>query len=200
MIANNYILPVSCVVVYLLFCYFGSAFMAKRKAFDLVVPLAAWNLFLAVFSTYGALRTVPHMLHRITTLSFEETVCQAPYTAFGSGAAGLATQFFILSKIPELVDTIFIVLRKKPLIFLHWYHHVTVLLYCWNSYVTESSAGLHFVAMNYTVHSVMYMYYFLQATKLMPKWFPVIIITIMQVRVFLSYSPAILLSFYHTYI
>ena len=52
---------------------------------------------------------------------------------------------FIYSKVPELVDTAFVVLRKKPLIFLHWYHHVTVLLYCWHSYYTLSSAGLYFV-------------------------------------------------------
>ena len=37
-----------------------------------------------------------------------------------------------------------------------------MLLYCWNSYVTESSAGLWFAAMNYSVHAVMYMYFYLQ--------------------------------------
>jgi len=179
--ANNYVIPVVAVACYLLFCYFGRQIMSKRQAFDLVGPLAAWNLFLSLFSFYGACRTVPHMLQRILSLSFEETVCQEPFIAFGSGASGLATQFFILSKIPELVDTIFIVIRKKPLIFLHWYHHVTVLLYCWNSYVTESSAGLYFVSMNYTVHAVMYFYYFLAATKSIPRWFPTPIITLMQI-------------------
>jgi elongation of very long chain fatty acids protein 6 len=93
----------------------------------------------------------------------------------------LAVQLFILSKIPELIDTVFIVLRKKPLIFLHWYHHVTVLIFCWNSYVTLAGAGLYFVSMNYTVHAVMYLYFFLQAVKRVPKWFPSWIITLMQI-------------------
>jgi elongation of very long chain fatty acids protein 6 len=34
------------------------------------------------------------------------------------------------SKVPETIDTLFIVLRRQKLIFLHWYHHATVLVYC----------------------------------------------------------------------
>jgi len=45
--------------------------------------------------------------------------------------------------------------------FLHWYHHITVLLFCWHSYAVTSSTGLYFVAMNFSVHAVMYGYYYL---------------------------------------
>jgi len=76
--------------------------------------------------------------------------------------------------VPELLDTAFIVLRKKPLIFLHWYHHVTVLLYCWHCYATRSSAGLWFTAMNFGVHALMYYYYFLTALRVHPWWAPVV--------------------------
>lgn len=37
---------------------------------------------------------------------------------------------FNVSKVFEFVDTIFIVLRKKPLMFLHYYHHVVTMLFC----------------------------------------------------------------------
>lgn len=178
---NNYVIPVGCVVGYLLFCYFGKKIMANVQPFGLVNTLAAWNLFLSLFSFYGAFRTVPHLLHRLTVVSFEDAVCQNAMESYGSGACGFAVMLFILSKIPELIDTVFIVLRKKPLIFLHWYHHVTVLLYCWNAYTTQSAAGIWFVAMNYSVHAVMYFYYFLQAAKMMPKWFPSWIITLIQI-------------------
>lgn len=138
---SNYSVPFITVALYLAFCYFGQKIMATRNPLRMMPSLAFWNLFLSLFSTYGTIRTVPHLLNRILTLPFERTICEAPHTAFGAGTCGLAVQLFIISKIPELFDTIFIVLRKKPLIFLHWYHHVTVLLYCWNSYVTESAAG-----------------------------------------------------------
>jgi len=67
---------------------------------------------------------------------------------------------FIFSKIPELVDTVFLVLQKKEVIFLHWFHHVTVLMYCWHAYITPTATGLWFASINYSVHSIMYFYYF----------------------------------------
>ena len=193
---NNYIVPVVCVVAYLLFCYYGQKIMEKRKAFDLTTTLAVWNLFLSLFSAWGAFKTVPHMLDRVANNTLEENVCDHVHEAYGCGTCGFAVILFILSKIPELIDTVFIVLRKKPLIFLHWYHHVTVLLYCWNAYVTMSSAGLWFVSMNYTVHAVMYFYYYLQAIKKIPKWFPSWIITLMQITQMIIGTFVVGASFY----
>jgi len=110
-----------------------------------------------------------------------ENLCFDPESHFGSGATGFWVQMFCLSKFPELIDTFFIVIHKKPLIFLHWYHHISVLLYCWHAYVTKAPAGLFFVTMNYGVHAIMYFYYFLMAVKLKPKWFNSIWITVCQI-------------------
>lgn len=42
----------------------------------------------------------------------------------------------------ELGDTLFLVFRGKTVPFLHWYHHVTVLYFCWLGYVpTQSMVG-----------------------------------------------------------
>ncbi|RXG68960.1 Elongation of very long chain fatty acids protein 6 [Armadillidium vulgare] len=84
---------------------------------------------------------------------------------------GFWNWMFTLSKVPELGDTIFIVLRKQPLIFLHWYHHVTVLLYAWYSYPDYIATARWFICMNYLVHSAMYTYYALKALKFrVPRW------------------------------
>jgi hypothetical protein len=150
-------IPIGFVVVYLLGCYFGMKFMNKidyKKIWDTRNLLSFWNFLLCTFSFVGALRTVPPLLHNITTMPFVDTICRPGDHDWGVGATGLWVQLFCLSKIPELIDTFFIVQRKRPLIFLHWYHHVTVLLYCWHAYTTEASQALYFVAMNYSVHAV----------------------------------------------
>jgi hypothetical protein len=97
----------------------------------------------------------------------------------------------------ELIDTFFIVIHKKPLIFLHWYHHITVLLYCWHSYVTTSPTGIIFTAMNYTVHATMYGYYFLMALRMKPKWFNPMVITAMQISQMVVGVATTIVSYYY---
>ena len=193
---DNWAIPITLVTVYMGFCYFGKKYMAKRDAFDLRMPLAFWNLFLSTFSFMGMARTVPHLLNNLKNMSLEDNLCTDPQIAFGDGATGLWVQLFIYSKIPELVDTFFIVARKKNLIFLHWYHHVTVLLFCWHSYATEASTGLFFVAMNYSVHAVMYGYYFLMAVRMKPKWLPPAVITVAQISQMVVGTSLCVMSFF----
>uniref|UniRef100_A0A3Q2QGV5 Elongation of very long chain fatty acids protein n=1 Tax=Fundulus heteroclitus TaxID=8078 RepID=A0A3Q2QGV5_FUNHE len=66
----------------------------------------------------------------------------------------------------HLGDTAFVVLRKQKLIFLHWYHHITVLLYSWYSYKDMVAGGGWFMTMNYGVHALMYSYYAARAAGL----------------------------------
>jgi hypothetical protein len=140
--------------------------MKNRKPFELNKFLIVWNAGLAIFSIIGALKTVPHLAHVILTKGYEFTIAGPGRDWCGGGAIGLWAQLFVFSKTPELGDTVFIILRKKPLIFLHWYHHVTVLLYTWHSYYHMEAYSIYFAAMNYTVHAVMYLYYALAAMKI----------------------------------
>ena len=73
---NNYMLPVCAVIGYVLFVFvIGPAFLKNRSAFVLKNQLAVWNFCLSMFSFWGASRTVPWLLYRITHESFEDTVC-----------------------------------------------------------------------------------------------------------------------------
>lgn len=173
-------IPITAVVIYMIAIYQGKKFMDKieySKIWNLKKQLALWNAFLCFLSFAGACRTVPHLLYNLMNQSYEETICTTA-ESWGSGSTGLWVQIFVFSKFPELWDTFYIVARKRPLIFLHWYHHVTVLLYCWHAYSTEASQALYFVAMNYSVHAVMYGYYCLMALKIKPPIPPVFITSI----------------------
>lgn len=178
---DNYWIPVTALAIYLTFCFGTQSFLEGKKAFDLRTPLALWNALLSSFSFLGMCRTVPYLLSNILLSDYQDTVCVNPRETWGGGPVGFWVMLFIFSKLPELIDTVFIVLRKRPLIFLHWYHHVTVLLFCWNAYATLAGTGLYFVAMNYSVHALMYGYYCLTALNMCPKSFPTILITMSQI-------------------
>ena len=143
--------------------------MKTRERFNLRTPLLSWNLGLFIFSTLGAYNTAPIFFHHFFANGLKASVCDEPIQ---HGIAGIWSFLFIISKAPELVDTFFIVLRKQKLIFLHWYHHITVFMYCWYNYCNVINSGQWFITMNYCVHSVMYGYYALRISQLVkvPVW------------------------------
>jgi len=165
--------------LYLIGLWLGTSFMKDRQPFGLKTTLAGWNLFLAVFSLIGAIRTAPHLFVMLKDFGFEYTVCRAGLPGYGNGAVGFWVFLFIFSKYFELFDTVLLVVRKRKVGFLHWYHHCSVLLYCWHAYVWEMPTGIYFVVMNYIVHAIMYFYYFLAAVCAKPpRW--ALMVTIMQ--------------------
>jgi len=177
----------------------GRAYFARREAWSWRTLLAFWNLSLSLFSWIGAFRTAPQLVYNLMTFDLRDNMCGDPAALYGSGSTGLWVQLFVLSKFPELLDTFFIVIHKKPLIFLHWYHHVTVLLYCWHSYVSTSPSGLFFVVMNFSVHAVMYGYYFLMAVRMRPRWFNPIIVTFLQLsQMFVGVGVTVVAFYYYS--
>jgi elongation of very long chain fatty acids protein 6 len=166
--SENWSLSLLYAFLYILIIHCGQRFMKSREKFDLRKPLIAWNFVLAIFSAIGTIRVWPEFIHSIAQRGVEHSVCSRSYT---HGVTGTWAWLFVLSKVPELFDTVFIVLRKQPLIFLHWYHHATVLIYCWFSCRDFSASGRWFVVMNYTVHAFMYTYYAFRALRFnIPKF------------------------------
>lgn len=175
---SNYACPIVAVTLYALFCYFGPKYMAKREAYSFRKTLAGWNLFLAIYSGMTVLRGLPAFYH-VATNPLYHTLCVDPMVTYG-GSMDVWTMLFVISKFAELIDTVFIVVHKKPLILLHWWHHISVLLYCWLAFQTKTPSYSIFGSVNACVHSVMYFYYFLMAVKMKPKWFAPIWITAFQ--------------------
>ncbi|KPA77251.1 putative mitochondrial fatty acid elongase, putative (ELO3.3) [Leptomonas pyrrhocoris] len=157
---------------------------------SIVIPI--WNLFFSVGSCVGLLYCLP-VLYRVVLTTDRDLPGLAPkkdwktgawdydphvrggvYTSlcywnrsfFLDGPTGFWLVTFNLSKILELADTLFLVLKRKPVPFIHWYHHTTVMLFCWHAHVSSISNGLGFAVMNMAVHSLMYFYYFMCACGL----------------------------------
>ena len=155
---------------------FGSQkLMEKREKFQLRTALIAWNLVLAAFSITGSLRLWPEFIYVLQTKGLRHSYCSKDYLFGVTGGWGA---LFVVSKLPELLDTFFIVARKQKLIFLHWYHHFTVLIYAVFSAKDFAGSGRWFCLMNFTVHAFMYSYYAFKALRFkIPKWVNIVLTT-----------------------
>lgn len=160
---NNWLWTFPLCLVYVLLVFSGKRWMSSRPPYDLRRALFAWNLFLTLFSGLGAITLVPHLIHILWKSGLKESVCKTE--ALYNPHLSLWCFLFVLSKIMELGDTAFVILRKSPLQFLHWYHHITVLIYSFFGLgrPVSSAIGIWFGSMNFSVHFIMYGYYTFKA-------------------------------------
>lgn len=147
---------------YVLLVFVGQSIMANRpKIFNRRIVFY-WNFGLATFSLLGFWYILPVALlspHAgLLTVGLKASVCTNA-SWYNHGVSGFFVFLFVTSKTFELIDTVWLVLGKRPVIFLHWYHHITVLLFCWHAYAKAIPTGIWFALVNYGVHSVMYSYY-----------------------------------------
>lgn len=174
--AENWYMSIVFSAIYIVIMFAGQRLMRDRPRFTLQGPLIVWNLLLAVFSLCGSYRFLQHLVFVVNKHGLEHSIC---VNDFIYGVTACWGWQFALSKVAELVDTVFIVLRKQPLIFLHWYHHSTVLIYTWYSISDFTSTARWFCGINFTVHTLMYGYYAFRAMKFkIPKWVNVVITTL----------------------
>eukprot|EP00386_Alphamonas_edax_P005987 GDKI01019525.1.p2 GENE.GDKI01019525.1~~GDKI01019525.1.p2 ORF type:complete len:148 (+),score=36.30 GDKI01019525.1:1-444(+) len=125
--------------------------MRNKQAMPLRAVHIVWNLTLSLLSAIGGyilLTADPGVyMHMIVEEHKLMPVVRAVNT------------LFCVSKIFEFGDTMLLVLKKKPVIFLHLYHHFTVSLYAWHAMYCNVSFGNHFPLINLLIHTLMYFYY-----------------------------------------
>jgi len=168
-------------LIYLVCVYIGQKVMSYREPFELRRPMIIVNFGLALFSIVGLWRVTPELFRALSRHGFEHTVCTASWTQ--DQVPFFWIKLFIWSKYFELIDTAFLILRKRPVAFLHWYHHATVLVFTWNAMSTLMALGQWFTVMNYGVHSLMYGYFAWRSIGYgCPRWIAMSITTLQVVQ------------------
>lgn len=155
-----------CATAYLVFVFACPPYVekyfpaTKTSVYILKKMWMVWNLLVSVFSFYGATRVVPSAISNLKNLSLHDSMCKFQPEQFYETNVGFAMALFAVSKLPEFVDTFFLVFTGKyKLPFLSWFHHVTTFLFAWFAYQEGTSIFIYCAAMNYVVHTIMYFYF-----------------------------------------
>ncbi|XP_012720286.2 ELOVL fatty acid elongase 8b [Fundulus heteroclitus] len=156
--------PVSLIFLgYLCVVWAGPGLMKHRQPVDLKVVLIVYNFAMVGLSAY--------MFHEFLVaswLSRYSLLCQPVDYSTSPLAMRMARVcwWFFFSKVIELSDTLFFILRKKnsQLTFLHVYHHGTMIFNWWAGVKYVAGGQSFFIGLvNTFVHIIMYSYYGLAA-------------------------------------
>ncbi|KAI6199520.1 Elongation of very long chain fatty acids protein [Aphelenchoides besseyi] len=155
---NNISLLFQALVLYLMFIVVARRYLRERKGFELRGSLAIWNFALVIFSAIGFCKMLPTFI-----ASYQRHGIVATYSTFTEiqdGSCGYWTMLWRLSKIPEFVDTAFLVLRKRKITFMHLFHHISTSICVF--FVHEQFSEYNGL-INYFIHAIMYTYFSLSA-------------------------------------
>ena len=110
------------------------------KKYNITISLISWFIFFVT------------LYENWNLLNYSGLVCSNHYNS-------MITLFYYLKYI-EWTDTIFLVIKKKNLSFLHYFHHMIVPLFVYANYAFVNTAGQSYVIMsNSLAHGLMYLYY-----------------------------------------
>jgi elongation of very long chain fatty acids protein 6 len=132
-----------------------------QTAFQIKPLFGIWSAGLSIGSIVGSYYGVPFLIRDISEYGLHGSICSNTYVQDHTMSHVLV--IILISKFAEFGDTLFIVLRKSNLDFLHWYHHIATCIYSWNALYLGTSSGVYFGIINIFVHSIMYFYYSLMA-------------------------------------
>ncbi|ORX35482.1 ELO family [Kockovaella imperatae] len=151
---------VAAIGTYLLVIFGGREIMRSRSAYKLTPLFQAHNLFLTAISALILGLMVEEIIPLYLKHGFYWSICNT--TAF---TPRLITYYMLnyYVKYIELIDTVFLVLKKKPLAFLHVFHHAATAILCFTQLEGETSVQWVVITLNLTVHVIMYYYYYATA-------------------------------------
>lgn len=166
-----HIYPIVAVIFYVLSTYSTEWILRKINFQPMKLKWLSFfhNLFLSAFSFFIFFAIVWDLLLLYLKYDFTTMFCDSE----AKGAQGRIVYFyyvFYLSKIYEFVDTFLLIFKRKPVIFLHRYHHFITLIMAYINLAAETSPQWVIILPNAMVHIIMYYYYALTTLGFQPSW------------------------------
>ncbi|KAJ2360646.1 Fatty acyl-CoA elongase/Polyunsaturated fatty acid specific elongation enzyme, partial [Coemansia sp. RSA 2607] len=141
--------------------------MQSHKGFKLKKPTQIYNLFLTVVSFALLVLFIEEVTPIILENGLFYSVCDKR-----AWTQRIEVLFYLnyLTKWLEFTDTVFLALKKKPLQFLHVYHHTMTMILCFTQLNGLTPLSWLVIVLNLFVHVIMYFYYFLASCNIHPWW------------------------------
>jgi len=145
---------------YLAVIFGVQAIMKNQKPQKLNTLFQIHNVFLSA----GSLLLLVLMLEEIIPIWWNKGTFEA-FCADQSWTSRMEFYYMInyAFKYIELLDTVFLAFKKKPMPFLHVFHHSATALLCFSQLNGKTSISWVVISLNLTVHVIMYYYYYATA-------------------------------------
>ncbi|TVY40932.1 putative elongation of fatty acids protein [Lachnellula occidentalis] len=156
------------VAVYYTIIFSGREWMRNREPFKLKSLFLIHNFVLTAVSAILLALFIEELLPTVVRKGIFYAICDHD----GGWTQPLVVLYYLtyLTKYLELLDTVFLFLKKKPLTFLHCYHHGATAVLCYTQLIGHTSVSWVPITLNLTVHVVMYWYYFQSARGVRISW------------------------------
>ncbi|KAI9682425.1 MAG: hypothetical protein M1829_000217 [Trizodia sp. TS-e1964] len=156
------------IMAYYVTIFAGRELMRTRPAMKLNGLFMIHNLYLTIISGGLLALFIEQLLPTLHRHGLFFAICNHD----GGWTRPLVVLYYLnyLTKYVELIDTIFLFLKKKPLTFLHCYHHGATALLCYTQLIGLTAVSWVPITLNLLVHVVMYWYYFQSARGIRIWW------------------------------
>lgn len=197
---SSFVVPVTGAVVYLTTIFLLRTNVKSRYRLKLFAVLH--NLFLCLLSLLMFVGCLTHILRFALLKNWFNVMCDELVHDMPMYRGGLTfwCYIFYVSKFYEMLDTVVMVLKARPLTFIHVYHHCIVPFLFWAFLFTDSTAHWILVVNNSGVHVIMYFYFMIHEQGFIVWWKKYLTITqIIQFFVdMMATWPHVITMFYFT--
>lgn len=141
----------------------------RDKPYNIPRIITAYNFAMSIMSACLGLSLVMELI-QLSREQGKMAVWCDPEHKLMSGRHFFYYYINYTFKYIELIDTVFLVLRKRPIIFLHQYHHAATLVLCWVQISSGTCIQWMPIVLNLAVHTAMYYYFALSVNRIKVWW------------------------------